>query len=188
MHPVTITTHGPATYEDLLKLPENVVGEIVNGDLYASPRPGPRHADAEGAFFEEIRAAYQRGRGGPGGWRILIEPELHFRSDVLVPDIAGWRRQRMQRLPETAWFELSPDWVCEILSPSTGRLDRSKKLPIYARESVAFVWLVDPIEKTVEVMKLIENAWTIVHVYGGDEQMSAIPFEELTIDLRTVWS
>lgn len=184
---MTITAHGPATYDDLLKLPENVVGEIIDGELYASPRPAPRHANAELALASELRTAYQRGRGGPGGWWIVIEPELHLESDVVVPDIAGWVRERMQNLPETAWFELPPDWVCEILSPSTGRIDRTKKLPIYARQNVSLAWLVDPIQKTVEVMKLSGGAWQIVRVYGGEEQMSAPPFDELTIDLRAVW-
>ena len=184
---MTITAHGPATYDDLLKLPENVVGEILNGELYSSPRPAPRHVNAEDELLAEIRAAYQRGRGGPGGWWILSEPELHFRKDILVPDIAGWRVERMPNLPETAWFDLSPDWICEVLSPSTGRLDRTKKLPIYARESVPFAWLVDPLQKTVEVMKLSGDVWQILHVFGGEDQMSTSPFEELTIDLRTVW-
>jgi Uma2 family endonuclease len=184
---VTITAHRPATYDDLLKLPENVVGEILEGELYASPRQAPRHNRAESALHARIFAAYDDGTGGPGGWWILIEPELHLQSDVLVPDIAGWRRERMASLPDTAWFDLAPDWICEVLSPSTGRIDRAKKLPIYAREAVPFAWFVDPTLKTVEMMKLNQDVWQILHVYGGEDQMTASPFEELTIDLLAVW-
>jgi len=184
---VTITAHGPATYDDLLKLPENVVGEIIDGELYSSPRPAPRHARTESALHSRLFSAYDDGNNGPGGWWILIEPELHLRADVLVPDIAGWRRERLPNLPETAWFEIAPDWICEVLSPSTGRLDLTKKLPIYARENVSFAWLVDPLQKTVEIMRLSADISQLLHDYGGEEQMSAPPFKELTIDLHTVW-
>ncbi len=183
---MTITAHRPATYDDLLKLPDNTVGEIIAGELYASPRPAPRHGNAETVLGGELNAAYQRGRGGPGGWWIQAEPELHLAEDVLVPDIAGWRRERLPALPEIAFFEIAPDWICEVLSPSTNRLDRSRKLPVYAREEVPFAWLVDPLAKTIEVFKLADKAWQLVHVYAGDDQMAAPPFEELTIDLSTV--
>jgi Uma2 family endonuclease len=184
---VTITAHGPATYEDLLKLPENVVGEILDGELYSSPRPTPRHGRAESAFHSRIFARYDDGISGPGGWWIMFEPEIHLGADVVVPDVAGWRRERMPVFPETAWLDLAPDWACEVLSPSTRRLDRLKKLPIYARERVPFTWFVDPLERTVEIFKLVGDTWQLVHVYGGDEQMAVPPFEELTIDLRTMW-
>jgi Uma2 family endonuclease len=183
---VTITAHGPATYDDLLKLPENVVGEIIDGELYASPRPRSRHNNAASGLLAEIRVAFQHGRG-PGGWWILGEPELHLLDDVVVPDIAGWRRERMPELQDVAWHGLVPDWVCEVPSPSTGRIDRTKKLPIYAREAVSFAWLVDPAQKTIEVLQLTEGLWHIVHVYGGDDKMSALPFDAITIDLRAIW-
>jgi Uma2 family endonuclease len=184
---MSTVTHRPATYEDLIKLPDNVVGEILDGELHASPRPGPRHARAESALHARLFSAFDDGTAGPGGWWILVEPELHFRSDVLVPDIAGWRRERMSQLPETAWFEIAPDWICEVISPSTGRIDRAKKLPVYARERVPHAWLVDPIQKTVEVLQHAEGLWNVLHVYSGDEQMSAPPFDGITIDLRAVW-
>ena len=185
---VSVPAGRGATYDDLLKLPQNVVGEILDGELFASPRPGPRHANAETTLAAELHSAFQRGRGGPGGWWILIEPELHLGPNVLVPDIGGWRRERLAALPETAWFELSPDWVCEVVSPSTGRIDRAKKLPLYAHERVPFAWIVDPEQKTVEVLQLNGDLWTVVHVHSGDEQMSAVPFESLSIDLRTLWT
>jgi Uma2 family endonuclease len=121
----------PATYADLLALPENVVGEIVDGELIVSPRPAPAHAIATSSLGGEIMRPFGRGRGGPGGWLIVDEPELHLGEQVLVPDLAGWLRERMPRLPETAWFELRPDWVCEVLSPSTAILDRTRKQEIY---------------------------------------------------------
>lgn len=106
----------PATYEDIFGLPENLVGEIINGRLVTHPRPAPKHAVACSSLGFEIGGPYDRGRDGPGGWRILDEPELHLDHDILVPDLAGWRRECMPKLSETAWFELPPDWVCEILS------------------------------------------------------------------------
>src|SRR5436190_1672707 len=127
----------PATYDDLLKVPEHLVAEILDGDLYASPRPAPRHAVASSGVGGALYGPFDRGRGGPGGWRILFEPELHLGHDVVVPDLAGWRRERLPRLPEAAFFSIAPDWVCEVLSPSTAAMDRVKKITIYAREGVS---------------------------------------------------
>lgn len=127
----------PATYEDLLQIPDHLVAEIVDGELHTSPRPAPRHADAATGLSAALRAPFDRGRGGPGGWRILIEPELHLGSEVLVPDAAGWRRERLPRLPETAHLTLAPDWICEVVSPSTAALDRGAKLRSYAHEGVS---------------------------------------------------
>ena len=141
----------PATYDDLVKVPDIQVAEIVDGELHASPRPAPRHARAGSLLGAAITGPYDRGLGGPGGWWILDEPELHVGRNVLVPDLAGWRRTRMPRLPDTAFFPLAPDWVCEVLSPSTASLDRAKKLAIYAREGVAHAWIVDPLAGTLEV-------------------------------------
>ena len=117
----------PATYQDLLALPPNVVGEIIAGELLAQPRPGTRHANAASALGEELGPPFRRGRGGPGGWIFLDEPELHFGEDVVVPDLAGWRRSRMPELPDLPYLDLAPDWICEVLSPSTVRVDRVLK-------------------------------------------------------------
>ena len=127
-HPATRA----ACYEDLFDLPENLVGEIIGGQLITQPRPAPRHSRASSSLGGALDNPYDKGRGGPGGWWILDEPELHLGGDILVPDLAGWGRERMPRLPETAWFELVPDWVCEVLSPGTCRVDRALKMPIYA--------------------------------------------------------
>lgn len=182
----------PATYDDLLALPEHVVGEIVSGELIVSPRPAPRHAVATSVLGGELGPPYHSGRGGPGGWWILFEPELHLDDDVLVPDLAGWRRARLPVMPETAFFTLAPDWICEVLSPGTARLDRHKKLAIYARTGVPHAWLLDPVQRTLEVLRLevlrLEHQhWVIVSVHAGDEDVRAEPFEATPLLLRRLW-
>jgi Uma2 family endonuclease len=172
-------------YAALERLPEHLVGEILAGELVVSPRPAPRHALASAAVISDLFGAY--GRGSASGWWILDEPELHLGPDVLDPDVAGWRRERMPTLPETAYFTLAPDWICEVLSPRTAGTDRVKKLPIYARERVPFVWLVDPIERTLEVLKLGPEGWILAAVYQGDVTVHAPPFESLALDLSAWW-
>ena len=177
----------PATYEDLLAVPAHLVAEIVNGQLRTHPRPRPRHLVASSALGAELGGPFQRGRGGPGGWWILDEPELHLGADVLVPDLAGWRRERMPEIPEASWFELAPDWVCEILSPSTARMDRVDKMAIYAREGVAHLWLIDPDLKTLEAFELTEKRWTVIATHGGDEPAHVAPFDAFALELGALW-
>jgi Uma2 family endonuclease len=177
----------PATYEDLIKVPDHLVAEILDGDLYASPRPAPRHADASSGLGGALRGPFDRGRGGPGGWRILDEPELHLGRDVIVPDLAGWRRERLPHLPDEAHFSVAPDWICEVLSPSTAALDRVKKLAAYARERVSHTWLVDPIAQTIEVLRLENARWTIVSTCAGTDVVRAEPFEAIDLDLTLLW-
>jgi Uma2 family endonuclease len=176
-----------ASYEDLVRVPEYKVAELVDGELFASPRPAPRHANATTELASVLRDPFHHGRGGPGGWQILFEPELHLRDDVLVPDVAGWRRQRMPALPEEAYFELAPDWVCEVVSPSTGPLDRTRKLPVYAREGVSHAWIVDPLLRTLEALELAGGRWQLVAAYGGEEQARIVPFEAIELDLARLW-
>ncbi len=178
----------PATYEDLAALPDNLVAEIVDGELHASPRPAPRHAEAGAAVGSELMPPFHRGRGGPGGWRILYEPEIHLGPDIVVPDWAGWRRSRMPHSPETAFYTIAPDWVCEILSPSTSSLDRVQKLAIYAREQVAHAWLIDPLARTLEVLRLENGRWTILATHAGTEVVRAEPFTEVAIELQALWA
>lgn len=180
-------TRKPATYADLEALPSNQVGEIVNGELYASPRPAARHALAASHLEGELYGPFDRGRGGPGGWIILTEPELHLGKDVLVPDLAGWRRERMPKVPDVVGFTLAPDWLCEVMSPSTFRLDRARKLPIYAREGVKHVWLVDPREHMLEVFRLEGGHYLLLGAYGDQETVHAEPFEALPLELRVLW-
>ena len=177
-----------ALYEALRALPEHQVGEILGGELHVHPRPAPRHARAYAALGGTLWEPFDEGRGGPGGWWILDEPELHLGREVLVPDLAGWRRERLPRLPETAWFELAPDWVCEILSPATAAVDRGLKLPIYAREGVGWLWLVGPDARTLEVFRLGEDRhWVLLEVLSGDQEVRQLPFEALAFPLSRLW-
>ncbi len=179
-----------ATYDDLLKLSENVVGEIIDGVLYTSPRPASPHARAAAAISSGLFDPFDRApgdRGGLGGWWILGEPELHLHGDVLVPDIAAWRRERMPKMPSVPAFELPPDWICEIVSPSTGRLDRRHKLPVYARERVEHLWLVDPLEKTLEVFRLHGGQWLLTAVHADTERVRIPPFDAIELDLTRWW-
>jgi Uma2 family endonuclease len=175
-------------YEELLALPEWKVGEIVDGVLYVHPRPASPHAMAASAIVEELGPPFKRGRGGPGGWIILFEPELHLGADVLVPDLAGWRRERMPHTGNVPYFTLAPDWVCEVLSPSTRKLDRGKKLAIYGREGVRHAWLVDPIERTLEVLRREGSNWMIVATHQDDERVRAEPFDAIELELSVLWA
>jgi len=177
----------PATYKDLEALPPHVVAEIVDGELWASPRPAPRHATAWARITSRIEPAFFQGRGGPGGWIILGEAEIHLGKQVLVPDLAGWRRTRLPRLPATAYIALAPDWVCEVVSPSTARLDRAKKLGIYAAEGVRHAWLVDPLARTIEVLRLVRGRWAIAATHAGDAAVRIEPFEEIELEIGTFW-
>jgi Uma2 family endonuclease len=176
-----------ATYDDLRQLPENVIGELIDGELVVSPRPAPRHAIATSYLGGELTGPYGRGRGGPGGWLILDEPELHLARHVLVPDLAGWLRQRMSSAPETAWFELRPDWVCEVLSPSTAVLDRTRKQDLYREQEVPWQWFVDPASRTIEVLRLAGKDLIVAGTFGGDGQMKIPPFDAVAIDVGALW-
>lgn len=177
----------PATYDDLLKVPEHMVAEIVEGELFASPRPSPKHSFAGGALYGELRQQFGRG-GGSDGWWLLIEPELHLQDDVLVPDVAGWRRSRMPEFPQGASIDVAPDWVCEVLSPSTARLDRMRKLPRYAHHAVAYAWIVDPIVKGVEIFRLTGDLYTFIDALEGNEVVRAEPFATFELDLSYLWA
>jgi Uma2 family endonuclease len=177
----------PASYADLEALPENVVGEIIAGELHVSPRPAAPHAVASSRLGVKLGGPFDLGEGGPGGWIILDEPELHLGDDVLVPDLAGWRRERMPVVPRTAAFNLAPDWVCEVLSPSSAKLDRGAKLPVYAREGVSHVWLVAPETQALEVLRLQRAHYSPLGTYGGVARVRAEPFEALELELALLW-
>jgi Uma2 family endonuclease len=172
-----------ATYEDLLAAPEGMVAELIDGILITNPRPAASHAVAASVLGMEIGSPFSRGRGGPGGWVILHEPELHLHGDVVVPDLAGWRRERMPQVPDAAAFELAPDWVCE----STAAVDRAKKMPIYAREGVGHLWLVDPQVQTLEAYRRLERQWLSLGTWsdGGDVRIE--PFEAVAWPLAALW-
>jgi Uma2 family endonuclease len=176
-----------ATYDDLREVPDNLVAEMFDGELYASPRPAIRHAHAASMLGGKLMEPFHGGRNGPGGWVILDEPELHLGNDVLVPDLAAWRRGRMPEAPDEAYVTLAPDWVCEVLSPSTETLDRGKKLRLYARENVAHVWLVDPLRQTLEVLSLESGTWTVLAVHEGRAGVRAAPFDAIELELGALW-
>ncbi len=179
-----------ATYDDLRKLPDHVVGEIIAGELVVSPRPSLPHANAAGGLTGELRGPFHGPPGGggrPGGWIILPEPELHLGEDVLVPDLAGWRRERMPKMPNTPAVELPPDWVCENLSKSTERYDRGPKRDIYARVGVTHLWFLNPLIRTLEVMRLDGVVYTITATHSGDVHVRVPPFEAIELDLSRLW-
>jgi len=185
---MALSRQKPATYEDLLAVPDLLLAEIINGVLYTQPRPAPRHARAASSLGDELVSPFDKGRGGPGGWWILDEPELHLGMDILVPDLAGWRRERMPKLPEGAFFELAPDWVCEVLSPGSARQDRVLKMPIYAGQGVQHIWLVEPILRTLEVFENRPDGWLLLGAFENDAAVSIAPFDAITFDLGMLWA
>lgn len=177
-----------ATYQDVLNAPEHHIAQVIDGTLYTQPRPGFLHQQAATTLGEELGPPFRRGRGGPGGWVFFDEPELHLGADVVVPDLAGWRSERFVAPNKVPYFTQPPDWVCEILSPSTARLDRVRKLPIYAREQVKHTWLIDPIARTLEVFRLENGRWTLLSTHEERDQVRAEPFDALELDLSLLWA
>lgn len=178
----------PATRDDLRRLPETMVGELVDGELHATPRPAVLHTRASSVLGRDL-GSFDRpaGGGGPGGWWLLDEPELHLGEDVLVPDLAGWRRERLPQLPDEPAITVPPDWVCEVLSPGTAALDRVKKMRRYGVHGVSYAWLLDPREQTLEVFRREGGAWLELGAYSHAERVRAEPFEELELDLSRLW-
>jgi Uma2 family endonuclease len=174
-------------YAQFLTVPPYQVAEIIRGGLVTHPRPAARHATAASALGAELFGPFRRGKNGPGGWVILDEPELHLGRDILVPDIAAWRRERMPEIPDVTAFELAPDWICEVISPSTEATDRADKLPIYAQNRVLHAWLVDPITKTLEVFRLVTQRWTLLATYRDNDKVRAEPFDAVEIELGVLW-
>ena len=177
-----------ATYDDLREVPDHFVAEMFDGDLYASPRPAIPHTHAASLLGATLTGPFHQGRNGPGGWLILDEPELHFGNDVLVPDIAAWRRTRLPAFAPEPYLTLAPDWVCEVLSPSTEKLDRGEKLRVYARERVEYVWLIDPSGHTLEVLALDPRGrWIKRGSFEGRANVRAAPFDAIELELGALW-
>lgn len=177
----------PASYEDILALPGHLVGEIVDGELSVSPRPAVRHAIGTSALGATLVTRMQFGDGGPGGWWILDEPELHLAEHVVVPDLAGWRRDRMPDPPPDAFISTTPDWICEVLSPATARFERTRKLPLYTSLGVPHLWLLDPGLETLKSYRLESSHWVLLATHASDDVVHAEPFEAVKIDLKRLW-
>lgn len=176
-------------YQQLEMLPANIIGEILSGQLHTMPRPGGRHVRAESVLSRRLGTPFDDGIGGPGGWWILSEPEVHFflNQEVAVPDLAGWRRERLPNIPESHRFTVVPDWLCEILLPATASKDREIKMPLYAKHQVSFMWLIDPHKKTLEAFALQENDWKLLGQWHGDALVSVAPFEEINLNIKDLW-
>ncbi len=191
---VAVKKPGSATYDDVLAAPEHMVAEILNGELVLSPRPASRHARASTRFVSALDPFDREpGADDPGGWHILIEPEIHFAHQsrqVVVPDLAGWRRERMPEVPDVPWLDLAPDWVCEVASPSTQRHDRIIKSAIYLEAHVRWMWLVTPATATIEVLEAAPDfaRWTLVTSAVGPEARRLQPFDAIELDVERIWS
>ena len=183
----TATPAAPATYQNVLDAPEHVVAELIGGTLHTHPRPAPRHARAGARLISKLGPPFDEGDGGPGGWRIFYEPELHLAGEVLVPDLAGWCRERMPELPDTAYFTLAPDWACEILSPSTRAHDLVHKRPLYAAAAIAYLWLIDPVEQILEAFALADGHWRLIGAVEHDDAVQIPPFDAVTFQLGDLW-
>jgi Uma2 family endonuclease len=177
-----------ATYQDVIDAPENMIAEIIDGELHLSPRPAGPATSVATVLTGELEPRFGRGKGGPGGWIILLEPELHLADDVLVPDLAGWRRDRMSVVPDDVQFKIVPDWVCEVLSPSTEKRDRIQKMQIYARAGVKHLWLVHPRRRSLEAFRLHEGKWLLIATLVDDERGHIEPFDAIELDLPALWA
>jgi Putative restriction endonuclease len=176
-----------ATYADIEALPPHVVGEILFGTLHTQPRPARRHAAAASRMGGQLGPPFEFGQGGPGGWIILIEPELHLGPHVIVPDLAGWHAERLAGKGDGAYFDEVPDWICEVHSPSTKHIDVGIKRRIYATYEVPYLWFIDPIEQLLEVFKRQKNDWLLTHTFVGGEAVCAPPFDAITFQLKLLW-
>jgi Uma2 family endonuclease len=177
-----------ATYQDVLDAPPHMIAEVVDGELWLSPLPGGPQTAVATTLGGELGPPFRRGRGGPGGWILLDRPELHLGAEIVVPDLAGWRRERLPAVGNVAYFTLSPDWLCEVISDSTEKLDRAKKLPIYAAHGVRHVWVVNPLQQTLEVLRIHDGKWLTLAVHCDDAKVRAEPFDAIELDLADLWA
>ena len=176
-----------ADYQDVLNAPAHMVAEVIDGALHTQPRPAMPHARASSSLGVKIGGPFDYDSGGPGGWWILFEPELHLGEDIIVPDLSGWRRERMPDIPDAAYITLAPDWVCGVLSPGTRRLDLHEKRPVYAREGVSWLWLVDPADHTLEAFELHDGHWLLIASAKDDDPVNIRPFDAVTFNLADLW-
>jgi Uma2 family endonuclease len=177
-----------SVYEEFLAVPKRLVAEIIHGELRTHPRPATPHARASTRLGMKLGGPFDLGEGGPGGWIVLDEPEVHLLGHIVVPDLAAWRRERMPELPAAPFIELGPDWVCEVLSPSTEAEDRADKMPIYASAEVRHAWLVDPLARTLEAFALEGGAWRVLGAWRNDARVRVAPFEAMELELAALWA
>jgi hypothetical protein len=177
-----------ATYRDVIESPPHMVAEIIGGELRLSPRPATPATAAASTLGEELGPPFKRGRGGPGGWLILDEPELHLGDDIVVPDLGGWRRDRLPVLPDASFLTVPPDWICEVLSKSTEKMDRAEKMPLYAAAGVQYAWLVHPRRRSLEAYQLREGVWAAIAGYREVDRARIPPFDAIELDLAALWA
>jgi Uma2 family endonuclease len=175
-------------YDEFLAVPAHLVAEIIHGQLRTFPRPASRHARAASKLGAKLDRSFDEGEDGPGGWLLLDEPELRMHGHIVVPDLAGWRRERMPEMPDAPFFELAPDWICEVLSPSTAATDRADKMPIYAETGVGHAWLVDPLAATLEAFCRDDGGWRLLGTWRGDARAHVAPFEAMLLELAALWA
>jgi Uma2 family endonuclease len=176
-----------ATYQDVLDAPDNKVAEIINGELHLH-RPSNQATVVASSLHADLATSFGRGRGGPGGWIILFEPELHLGDEIVVPDLVGWRRERLPVVPDEPFMSLRPDWVCEVLSKSTARIDRLEKMPLYASVGIPHAWLVHPRDRSVEAFRLHDTKWLAIGVYKDNDRARIEPFDAIELDLTLLWA
>lgn len=180
-----------ASYQDVLDAPEGQIAEIIDGEFYLQARPADAHIAAVQGLIISLDPPFMRGRGGPGGWWIRAEAQFDTGNRdwrTLAPDVAGWRKERVPTLPRT-YFEIAPDWVCEVLSPSTRLHDRNVKAEVYRQEGVKHLWLVDPSRQVFEAYENAGDEWRAVASFQGAEgEVSAPPFSACPFLLADLWT
>lgn len=178
----------PATIEDLNHLPPTWRGEVIEGTMYAFPRPSAPHQQAGNSVSEDLRIPFQRGRGGPGGWWILAEPGVRLQgTHEFSPDVAGWRRERLPTLPQKGPIRIAPDWICEVQSPSTRGYDIGIKRRFYASIGVSYIWYVDPFACTLQASRLQDGHWLELGAWRDNDKVRVEPFEAIELDLSAWW-
>jgi Uma2 family endonuclease len=175
-----------ATWDDLLDVREGYIGEIIDGELHVHPRPGAQHAETTSDLGGLLTPAFRFARGGPGGWVIVHEPRVAFASDIRVPDLAAWRAERYQR-PVEGPYTVIPDWICEVLSPGTAVTDRTEKLPLYARCSVPWLWLIDPVGCSLEAYRREQEGCLLIITVHGLGRLRVPPFDAIELELDLLW-
>jgi Uma2 family endonuclease len=177
-----------ATYEDLLSLPAEVRAEVIDGELVVEPSPSPLHQGAVGGVLAELRSPFERGRGGPGGWWLILDVDVFFGPhDVVRPDITGWRRERVPEYPSERPVRATPDWVCEALSPGTAARDQGEKRAIYQRSGVAWYWIVDPANRSLQVYRLTADGYLLDTSVGDRGYARLHPFEAVELELEALF-